>query len=305
MSEDTYDIDLTPPPEPLTILERLAVWDVELTWAKPDRNNEPHSENGLWYLTNTYTENMFENWAIGHLIPDYMDNQLTSRDKEAATILINRDLDPEDINLTRKAWEDELPVYHGDAHRHAGPSVNVKMNGEWELTRDVEKALDIDYEGIDPEYSVFTDVVTWEFDWFKSEFLPRDYPGLDPDQFGLYGRQGGHLVYNVYSSDYDAWPISLDEAEQLRSLFSEIPSLVRGVEQEVVARLGGYVLLKIWDEVVDEWREGEEDAKAECLRTKDFTKAAWHQENLDAETEWFDSTDGQEIVWPIIYKEDE
>ncbi|KKK83250.1 hypothetical protein LCGC14_2795250, partial [marine sediment metagenome] len=79
--EETYDIDLTPPPEPLTILEELAEWGVELTWQKPTEDNP---EGGLWYLTNTYTENMFDDWAIGHLVDDE-DGQLTSRDREAGT----------------------------------------------------------------------------------------------------------------------------------------------------------------------------------------------------------------------------
>ncbi len=297
--EQTYEIDLTPPPEKLTILEELATWDVELTWQKP---NEDH--DGLWYLTNTYTDNFFDDWAIGHLVDDE-DELLTSRDREAVTILINRDLEAEDINLRQSAWESEFgSPYHGDGHRHAGPEVNVKLNGEWSLTRDVEKALDIDYDNIDPEWTISGDVVEMEFDWFKTEMLPRDYPGLDPDRFGLFGRQGGHLVYDVYSSDYDAWPLTLEEATQLRALYSEIPSIIKGIEQEIVARLGGYVLLKLWDEMVDEWRDGEEEAKAEALRTNAFERAAWHQANLDAEDVWFDAVDGQEIVWPIVYEEE-
>ena len=300
MTEETYDIDLTPPPEKLTILEELAEWDVDLTWMKGDEH-----ESGLWYLTNTYTDNMFDDWGIGHLVDDE-DDLLTSRDREAVTILINRDLEAEDINLRKRVWENEFgSPYHGDGLRHAGPEVSVKLHGEWALTRFVEKALDIEYGEVDPEWIITGDVVEMEFDWFKTEMLPRDYPGLDTERFGLFGRSGGHLVYDVYDSDNDAWPLTLAEATQLRALFAEMPSMIRGIEQEIVARLGGYVLLKLWDDMVDEWRDGEEEAKAEALRTNAFERAAWHQANLDAETTWFDAVDGQEIVWPIVYKEDD
>ncbi len=303
MSEETYDIDLTPPPEPQTILEELAEWGVELTWQKPTEETE-----GLWYLTNTYTDNMFDDWAIGHLIPDYVDGQLTSRDKEGATILINKELEAEDIQLRPSAWESEFgSPYHGDHGRRngSGPAIDVKLHGMYDLARLVEKALDIDFEDVDPEGTLQWDTVEWEFEWFKTEFVPERYPGLDPDRLGLWGSQGGHLVYGIYTSDYDAWPLTLVEAVQLRALFKEVPELVKGVEQQVTAQLGGYRLMELHDKAVEEWREGEEVAKAECLRTGYFARAAWHQDNIDAEIEWFDPTDGQEIIWPIIYKEED
>ncbi len=300
--EETYDIDLTPPPEPLTILEELAEWGVELTWQKPTEDNP---DGGLWYLTNTYTENMFDDWAIGHLVDDE-DGQLTSRDREAVTILINKELEAEDIQLRQSAWEPTLgSPYHGDRHHHAGPEINVKLHGLYELARIVEKALDIDFEDVDPEGTLQWDTVEWEYEWFKTEWLPDRYPELDPDRFGLFGRQGGHLVYNNYDSDYDAWPLNLAEAVQLRALFEEIPELVKGIEQQVTAQLGGYRLMELHDKQVEKWREGEEEAKSECLRTNNFKRAAWHQDNIDAEIEWFDPTDGQDIIWPIIYKEED
>ncbi len=300
MSEDTYDIDLTPPPEKLTILEELAEWDVQLTWQKP---NEDHG--GLWYLTNTYTENMFDDWGIGHLVDDE-DELLTSRDREAVTILINKKLEAEDIQLRQSAWETEFgSPYYGDHHHHAGPAINVKLNGMWAMARQVEKAFDIDFEDVDPDGTIQWDTVEWELEWFKDTYLPDNYPDLNPDSFGLFGRQGGHLVYDIYSGDYDAWPLTLTEATQLRALFEEIPELVKGVEQQVTAHLGGILLLTLWNLTVDEWRDGEEDAKTEALRTKDFARAAWHQANLDGETEWFDISEGEELIWSIIYKEDE
>jgi hypothetical protein len=303
LSEETYDIDLTPPPEPLTILERLAEWNVILTWQPP---TESEYDSGIWYLTNTYTDNLFDDWAIGHLVDDE-DHLLTSRDREAATILINNELEAEDINLRPSAWESELGsgIYHGNHGRNgSGPAIDVKLHGMYELARIVEKVLDIEFEDVDPEGTLQRDTVEWEFEWFKTEYLPEKYPGLDADAFGLWGRQGGHLVYGIYASDYDAWPLTLVEAVQLRALFKEVPELVKGVEQQVTATLGGYLLVKLHDKAVEEWREGEEDAKAESLRTNDFQRAAWHQANIDAEIEWFDPTDGQEIIWPIIYKEE-
>jgi hypothetical protein len=299
LSEKTYDIDLTPPPEPRTILEELAEWGVDLTWHKPDEY-----EGGLWYLTNTYTDNLFDDWAIGHIIDDA--GLLTSRDREAATILINKELEADDIQLRQSAWEPTFGApYHGDRYHHAGPAIDVKLHAMWEQARQVEKALDIDFTDVDPEGTIQWDTVEWELEWFKDTYLPENYPDLNPDQFGLYGRQGGHLVYHIYSADYDAWPLTLAEATQLSALFDEIPELVKGVAMQVTARLGGYLLHDLWNLTVDEWRDGEEDAKAEAIRTKDFVRAAWHQANLDAETEWFDHTDGEEIIWDIIYKEDE
>lgn len=306
LSEETYDIELTPPPEPLTILQELATFGVELAWQKPDEDNEPHSAHGLWYLTNTYTDNLFDDWAIGHLVDDE-DHLLTSRDREAVTILINKELEAEDIHLRPTAWESEFgSPYHGNhGHSDSGPAIDVKLHGMYELARMVEKALDIEFEDIDPEGTLQWDTVEWEFEWFKSDFVPDRYPDLNTDLLSLHGRQGGHLVYGIYTSDYDAWPLPLVEAVQLRALFKEVPELVKGVEQQVTAILGGHLLLKLHDKAVEEWREGEEDAKAECLRTNDFRRAAWHQANIDAEIEWFDPIDGQDIIWPIIYKEED
>lgn len=304
LTDDRYDIDLTPPPEKLTILEELAEWDVELKWREYETDEaEPGRAYGLWYLTNTYTENLFDDWAIGHLVDDPTEH-LTSRDREGAAILINRELEAEDINLRREAWEPDLGCYHGDGLRHAGPSINVKLHGIWEMNRQVEKALDIEFEEVDIEGTIQWETVEWEMEWFKDTYLPDKYPDLDVDRLGLFGRSGGHLVYDVYSPDYDAWPLRLTEATQLRALFEEIPELVKGVEQQVTARLGSILVLQHWNLAVDEWRDGEEIAKTEALRTKDFVKATWHQENLDAEIEWFDISDGEELIWNIIYKED-
>ena len=264
------EFDLTPPKEPAPLLDRLAEWDVQLKYEK---------EQG-WYLTNTVNDDGWGGVYTVALTEEDADKYLTYRDREAAANIING-LDADQIIIDQEMWEHKFGYYSNDGM--GGPSWNVKLHDTWGYWQKLSKALDFEFPEeweIDREYTIWADVIDWEWDWFKG-WIKEEWPDLDHERFVRLGRSGGHLVYNVRGGYHDEPLLTLAEAEALQRLGKHIPDMVRGVAQDMVAAYASHALCEEAERQVDKWEAREEKAKAKAIRDGDFEKAAWHQENID------------------------
>jgi hypothetical protein len=277
------EFDFTPPePEP-TNIQILESWDIKPTWDK---------ENRLWHLP-----------GIGYL------HEVLEMDEEELSLLTSRDLHAVEkaINsyewlmgayLDNDVWESELGYYSRHMDRSRGPTINVKLHETYDIWRLLEKLFDVDLEEyeVDPEYVAWNDTIDNEMDWFKSEYIDGHggFEHLSSDKFVRGGRQGGWLVY-----DFGGTALTLGEACELRRVWADVPSMVTGVAQDVVARQWAWGFEKLWEDAVDEWRDREGNALVEAVDRGDLKAAQWHRENMK---QTIDMPDMFDLVWETLYE---
>ena len=286
------EFDFTPPESEPTVIDMLAAVDVEPTW---------HKENRHWYFPGLVVGYGNYNPSLGDLMQDEeFDERLNSRDRHAVDRIVNNELHEGELELDQSNVTDLLGWYSERRSNWSGPSANIKLHSTYNYWRQLQKALDVDFDEMwaDSAYTIWGDTIDWEWEYYMDTVIPEDYPRLDTGLFKRGGRSGGHLIYNVSGRG-----LTVGEAYDLLKLWEKVPEYLEYVAQEIVTNQFAYGLKRLAEEVIDEWREGEQDAVAEALRTKDFEAAAWHQSNLDAEKDWIDEECGRMIVWDVLEDE--
>lgn len=292
---DTF-LDLEPPAEPRPLLERAADWNVKLEYDK----------GGGWYLLNAKGDDYSE-----YLYLDYLQNdsslRLTGRDREAATRLFEEATSADYLYLDPSVWEDRLGWYSEGST--AGPAIDVKMHNMWKYENMLEKALNWEIppeHEVDPEAVIWRDTIDWEIEYFI-EWVKSDgrFDGLDADKLIRCGRQGGHMVYDCRA--YDQVSLSLAEAEALEALWPEVPQFVEGACQTMVVQLASYALAENTERIWNKWERREHRRLSKALRANDYTKAKWHQDNIDAADGcyWREEVEirieAEEELWSILH----
>jgi hypothetical protein len=283
------EINLIPPePEP-TVTDKLQALNIIPVW------------DGHWRFPGLVTD-YGDVVRLGELMDDEeADVLVKKRDRETVNRLVNG-MDPELLEVDEDTWRDIFDYYSEGNYR--GPSINVKLHDTYDYWRIVENGLGFEFPDeweIDPEYQIWNDTIEQDWDWYMDTVIPEDHPSLDPKKFMRLGRSGGHLVYDI-GEHY----LNVAEAWDFMQLEKVAPKYVRSECAEVVSRQAAYALIDRWEIELDEWRDGEEEAVAEAVRTNNLKKATWHQANIDAAKgrEFFDHSIAHELVWGVIWEHD-